>query len=58
MIAELRAAVLLGMALVFFVMIIAMFALSMAMRPDRWSERTPSGNRLRATRSGGVSPAA
>jgi hypothetical protein len=58
MIAELRAGVLLGMALVFFVMIIAMFALSMAMRPDRWSERTHSGNQLRVTRSGGVSPAA
>jgi hypothetical protein len=58
MIAELRAGVLLGMALVFLVIIIAMFALSMAMRPDRWSERTHSGNRLRATRSGGVLPAA
>ena len=58
MIAELRAGVLLGMALVFFVMIVALFALSMAMRPDRWSERTHSGSRLRATRSGGVSPAA
>jgi hypothetical protein len=58
MVAELRAGVLLGMALVFFVMIIAMFALSLAMRPDRWSERTHSGSRLRASRSGGVSPAA
>ncbi len=58
MVAELRAGVLLGMVLVFFVMIIAMFAFSMAMRPDRWSERTHSGSRLRATRSGGVSPAA
>ncbi len=58
MVAELRAGVLLGMALVFFVMIVALFALSMAMRPDRWSERTHSGSRLRATRSGGVSPAA
>lgn len=55
MIAELRAGVLLGMALVFFVMIIAMLAFSMAMRPDRWSH---SDNRLRATRSGGVSLAA
>jgi hypothetical protein len=35
MIAELRAGVLLGMALVFLVIIIAIFALSMAMRPDR-----------------------
>jgi hypothetical protein len=58
MIAALRAGFLLGMALVFFVMIIAIFALSMAMRPDRWSERTHSGNRLRVTRSGGFSPAA
>ena len=58
MVAELRAGVLLGLALVFFVMIIAMCALSMAMRPDRWSERTHSGSRLRATRSGAVSPAA
>lgn len=58
MIAELRAGVLLSMALMFFVMSTAMFALSMAMRPDRWSERTHSGNRLRATRSGGVSPTA
>jgi hypothetical protein len=58
MIAELRTGFLLGMALVFFVMIIAIFALSMAMRPDRWSERTHSGNRLCVTRSGGVSPAA
>lgn len=58
MIAELRAGVLLGMALVFLMIIIAMFALCMAMRPDRWSERTHSGNRLRAIRSGGVLPAA
>ncbi len=58
MIVEFRAGFLLGMALVFFVMIITMFALSMAMRPDRWSERTYSGNRLRTTRTGGVSPAA
>jgi hypothetical protein len=46
------------MALVLFLVIIAMFAFSMAMRPDRWSEWTHSGNRLRVTRSGGVSPAA
>ena len=58
MIAEIRAGVLLGMALVFFVVIIAMFAFSMAMRPDRWSERTYSGNRRRLTTSDNVSPAA
>jgi preprotein translocase subunit YajC len=58
MIAELRAGFLLGMALVFFLIIIAIFAFSMVMRPDRWSERTHSGSRLRSTTSGGVSPAA
>jgi len=58
MIAALRAGFLLGMALVFFVMIIAMFAFSLTMRPDRWSEQTYSGNRLRLATSGGVSPAA
>jgi hypothetical protein len=39
-IAELRGGFLLFVALTFFVIIIAFFAVGMVMRPNRWSERT------------------
>lgn len=57
MIAELRAGFLLGMALVFFLIIIAILAISMVVRPDRWIERTHSRSGLRSTTRVGVSPA-
>ena len=43
MIAELRAGFLLLASLAFFLIILAIFVLSMVMRADRWSERTRSG---------------
>lgn len=58
MIAELRAGFLFLVSLGFCLIILAIFALSMVMRPDRWSERTHSGEGLRSTTSGGVSTAA
>lgn len=42
MITEVRGGLLLFLSLAFFMMIIAIFAISFIMKPDRWSER---GNR-------------
>lgn len=39
MIAELRAGFLLFVALAYFLMIIVIFAVSLIMKPDRWSDR-------------------
>jgi hypothetical protein len=42
MIAELRGGLVLAASLVFFLLIIAVLALSTVMRPGRWSERPRS----------------
>jgi hypothetical protein len=49
MIAELRGGILLFVSLAFFLLIIAIFALSMVMKPDRWSERARLASERRST---------
>ena len=58
MIAELRAGVLLFVSLAFFMMIITFFAISMVMRPNRWSERTRLHGGTRSSGNTGLLPAA
>lgn len=58
MIAELRAGVILFVSLAFFMIIISFFAISMVMRPHRWSERTRLHGGARPSGNTGLSPAA
>lgn len=58
MIAELRAGILLVVSLAFFMIIITFFAVSMVMRPNRWSERTRLNSGTRSSGNTGLSPAA
>ncbi len=58
MIAELRAGFLLFVSLAFLLMIVAIFTLSMVMRPDRWSERTRLASEARPSAGTGFSAAA
>jgi hypothetical protein len=58
MIAELRAGVLLFVSLAFFMMIITFFAISMVMRPNRWSERARLHGGTRSSGNTGLLPAA
>jgi hypothetical protein len=58
MIAELRAGILLFMALAFFMIIITFFTISMVMRPNRWSERARLNGGTRSNGNTGLWPAA
>jgi hypothetical protein len=61
MIAELRAGFLFFVSRAFFLnilfIILAIFILSIAMRPDRWSERSRAGSVGKVTAGGGLSTA-
>lgn len=46
MLTELRAALVLSLALLFFLMIIGWCALGMALKPGRWCERPRAANEL------------
>jgi hypothetical protein len=54
MITELRAGVLLFVSLAFFMIIITFFAISMVMRPNRWSERTRLHGGARSSANAGL----
>lgn len=58
MMADLRGAFFLFVSLTFFVLIIVFFALSMIMKPDRWSERARLTGEARSSGKTGLSTAA
>lgn len=58
MFVEFRTGVLLLVSLGSFLIIIAIFALSMVMRPDRWSQRTRLATGVRSTARNGLSVSA